>query len=148
MQQVQYNKMSGTLKHNLRIEWKFGHRLILSISNEQGHKNSISESQNGPLSITLPNLCINIFVTDSKPINDETSVRQRHTGQSRNRKTKVTSTVTRASGSHGVNLANTTSPVVDKYLNGSPSDRDVSNGIIAPKPRVVTGKYSYYPVTH
>ncbi len=38
MQQVQYNKMCITLKRNLRIEWKFGHRLILSISTEQSHK--------------------------------------------------------------------------------------------------------------
>ena len=49
MQQVQYNKMSITLERNLRIVWKFGHRLILSISTEQSHKNSISKSQNGPL---------------------------------------------------------------------------------------------------
>ncbi len=49
MQQVQYNKMCITLKRNLRTEWKFGHRLILSISTEQCHKNSISKSQNGPL---------------------------------------------------------------------------------------------------
>ena len=49
MQQVQYNKMCLNPKRNLRIEWKFGHSLILSISTEQCHKHSISKSQNGPL---------------------------------------------------------------------------------------------------
>ena len=49
MQQVQYNKMHKTLKHNLRIDWKFGNKLILSVSTEQCHKNNNSESRNGPL---------------------------------------------------------------------------------------------------
>ena len=49
MQQVQYNKMCITLKRNLRIDWKFGQKLILSISTEQCHKNNILRSQNGPL---------------------------------------------------------------------------------------------------
>ena len=53
MQQVQYNKTCITLKScNLRIDWKFGYRPILSISTEQCNKNSISKSQNGPLNIT------------------------------------------------------------------------------------------------
>ncbi len=60
MQQVQYNYMCITLKHNLRIECKFGHRLILSISTKKCHKNSISKSQNGPLSnIKKVNLEVN-----------------------------------------------------------------------------------------
>ena len=49
MQQVQYSKTCMTLKRNLRIDWKFGTKLILSTSTEQCHKNNISESQNGPL---------------------------------------------------------------------------------------------------
>ena len=51
MQQVQNNKTCITLKRNLRIDWKFGHQLILSISTEERYKNSISKSRNGPLSI-------------------------------------------------------------------------------------------------
>ena len=53
MQQVQYNKTCITLKHNLRIDWKFGHERILSISTKQCHKRSISKSQNGPLKLRL-----------------------------------------------------------------------------------------------
>ena len=49
MQQVQYNKTCITRKRNLRIDWKFGHKLILSISTEKSHKNNISKSQNGRL---------------------------------------------------------------------------------------------------
>ncbi len=49
MQQVQYSKTCITLKCNLQIDWKFGNKLILSISSEQCHKNIISESRNGPL---------------------------------------------------------------------------------------------------
>ncbi len=33
-----------SLKLNLRIDWKFGHKLILTVSTEQCHKNSISKS--------------------------------------------------------------------------------------------------------
>ena len=35
MQQVQYNKTCIILKRDLRIDWKFGDELILSISTEQ-----------------------------------------------------------------------------------------------------------------
>ncbi len=49
MQQVQYSKTCITFKYNLRIDWKFGNKLILSISTEQCYKNDFSESQNGPL---------------------------------------------------------------------------------------------------
>ena len=35
MQQVQYNKMCVSLKSNLRIDWKFGHKLILNVSTEK-----------------------------------------------------------------------------------------------------------------
>ena len=58
MQQVQYNKTCITLKSNLRIDWKFGHWLILSISTEQCHKNSISKSRNGPLTGKISRLSI------------------------------------------------------------------------------------------
>ena len=37
-------------KRNLRIDLKFGNRLILSISTELRHKNIMLGSQNGPLS--------------------------------------------------------------------------------------------------
>ena len=53
MQQMQYSKTSITLKRNLRIDWKFGNKLILSISSEQCHKNTISESRNGPLMVLI-----------------------------------------------------------------------------------------------
>ena len=50
MQQVRYVKTCISLKRNLRIEWKFGHyKLILNLSTEKCHQNSISKSQNGPL---------------------------------------------------------------------------------------------------
>ena len=49
MQQVQNSKTCITLKRNLRIYWKFGNKLILSISCDQCRNNIISESLNGPL---------------------------------------------------------------------------------------------------
>ena len=82
------------------------------------------------------------FPTDSKPTKDaETNPRPRLASQPRNRKTKVSSTVTRPGG-HGVNVASA-SPV-DKYMNGSLYDRD---GKMA-KPRVVTGESMYKIVIH
>ncbi len=49
MQQVQYSKTCITLKRNLRTDWTFGIKLILSVSSEQCPKNIISESRNAPL---------------------------------------------------------------------------------------------------
>ena len=51
MQQGQHSKTWITFKRNLRIDWKFGSKLSVSISTEQCHKNNISESQNGPLRV-------------------------------------------------------------------------------------------------
>ena len=61
MQQAQCNKTGITLKPNLRIDWKFGHKLTLSIFTEQCHKNSISKSQNGPLIVTNYGFTNHIF---------------------------------------------------------------------------------------
>ena len=43
MQEVLYSKTCITLESNLKIDWKFGNELILSISSEQCHKNIISD---------------------------------------------------------------------------------------------------------
>ncbi len=47
---VWYSKTRITHKHNLRINWKFGNKLISSISIDLCYKNSMLGSQNGPLS--------------------------------------------------------------------------------------------------
>ena len=46
---LQYSNTCKTSKHNLRIDWKIGNKLILSISAELCHKISMLRSQNGPL---------------------------------------------------------------------------------------------------
>ena len=50
MQHYDIVKTCITHKQNLRIDWKFGNKLILSVSTELCHKNVMLGSQNGPLS--------------------------------------------------------------------------------------------------
>ena len=77
-----------------------------------------------------------ICPSDSKPTKDDTNPISRSTGLPKARKSKVTSTVTRPGPGHLI------SSPVDKYLNGRPYDRDINNGGMVAKSRVVTGKYT------
>ncbi len=74
MQQVQYNKTCITLKRNLRIDWKFGNKLISSISTELSHKSSMLGSQNGRLSGVVHYY----YCKDARVLTTETDKRTRH----------------------------------------------------------------------
>lgn len=79
-----------------------------------------------------PNFDVPMASPDSKPTKDDTNPISRSTGLPKARKSKVTSTVTRPGPGHLI------SSPVDKYLNGRPYDRDINNGGMVAKSRVVT----------